>query len=280
MNSVIQLLLIRILLPASCQPKQYKTKSDYKLGLDDDGIIVEKFESTIIDENRFNNNNKVFKVGTAFKYDFKHLTKTGEAKYFKIHEDLKSWEFVDTKSMDSLIVKSVIIEVMNENPMAKFIPDYNQTPIAFKLIEGIPFSMSGAIENEANIWIHPPRDHYFKILELNPFPYIKAPYKIGTKWTWRLMIGNQWADDRWKTWEGNIDNKYEYEITDKVTLETNLCSLECFVIESKAVSRIGTTALKAYYHPKFGFVKLNYTNIDQSKTILTLTAYVMNENRN
>jgi len=52
------------------------------------------------------------------------------------------------------------------------------------------FSMSGTIENEGNVWIHPPRDNYFKIIELNPFPYIKAPYNIGAKWAWKLKIVN------------------------------------------------------------------------------------------
>jgi hypothetical protein len=191
--------------------------------------------------------------------------------YFQIDENLKGWTFVDEEATDSLIVKSVVIDVVNGNPMSQFLPDYNQTVIAYELIEGIPFSMSGVIENEANVWMHPPREHYFKILELNPFPYIKAPYEVGTTWTWDLGIGSSWADERWKTWEGVIENTYQYEITDQVTLETDMGDLDCFVIESSAESRIGETALTAYFHPEYGFVRLNYTNIDGSKTNLVLT---------
>ena len=138
--------------------------------------------------------------------------------------------------------------------------------------------MSGAIENEGNVWIHPPRDKYFEILELNPFPYIKAPYNIGTKWTWRLDIGDSWADGRWKLWNGSIENKYYYEITGKQTLKMALGEVECFVIESDAKSRIGETKLTAYFNTKFGFVKLNYTNIDGSKTNLVLEEFSENEN--
>ena len=56
-----------------------------------------------------------------------------------------------------------------------------------------------------------------------------------------------------------------------MTLETDMGDLDCFVIESSAESRIGETALTAYFHPEYGFVRLNYTNIDGSKTNLVLT---------
>ncbi len=206
-----------------------------------------------------------------------HITSNNNKKYFTIKEDRESWGFVDLDSTDSSTIKSVIIEVANGNPMTQLDPDYNQTTLFYKLEDSNEFEMSGAIENEGNIWIHPPREKYFRILELNPFPYIKAPYEIGTKWTWNLRIGDQWADERWKIWEGYIENKYQYEITDKRTIKTNLGNLECYIIESNAKSRIGETELIAYFNPKFGFVKLNYTNIDRSKTNLELTEHTEKE---
>ncbi|MDC6405057.1 MULTISPECIES: hypothetical protein [Maribacter] len=257
----------------SCNSKVDKSKIDYDLVSDDDGILVEKFDSTQVDINKYNKNNMIYKVGISFKYDFEHLTTTGEKKYFKIDDNREGWEFVSSEAEDSLVVKSLIIQVMNGNPMAQFIPDYNQTAIAYKLIPGIPFTMSGVIENEANIWVHPPREHYFSILELNPFPYIKAPYEIGTQWNWKLKIGSQWADHRWKIWEGNIENNYHYEITNKVKLQTNFGELVCLVIESTAESSLGTTHLTTYFNANYGFVKLNYTNIDGSRTHLELSEH-------
>lgn len=277
MKSIYILLILLLPSIVSCQSISGDTGKDYELILDDDGILVEKFDSTYVDENKYNTNNIVFKPGTSFTYAFEHLTAAGEPLYFKINPDRESWDFVEAESTDSTTIKSVIIQVMGGNPMAQFVPDYNQTAIAYILVEGAPFSMSGVIENEANVWVHPPRDHYFKILELNPFPYIKAPYTVGTEWTWDLKIGSQWGDRRWKTWEGNIDNKYQYKITDEVILETAIGDLECLVIESSAVSKIGQTALVAYYHPEYGFVQLNYTNIDGSKTNLVLTEHLKNE---
>ena len=93
-----------------------------------------------------------------------------------------------------------------------------------------------------------------------------------------MGIGDHWADERWKVWEGKIENEYEYEITDKRTLKTDLGEIECLVIESNAKSRIGETKLTAYFNPEYGFVKLDYTNIDGSKTNLELTEHSEKKN--
>ena len=263
---------------ANCQSKSNQVEKNYELFADDDGILVEKFDSTIVDENKYNHNNIIYKVGNSFKYKFEHITPQGKINFFKVINDQSGWEFVEFKNTDSTTITFVVIEVANGNPMAEHIPDYNQTGLIYKSGYEKGYSMSGAIENEENVWIHPPRDKYFEILELNPFPYIKAPYEIGTKWTWHLGIGDHWADGRWKLWNGKIENKYEYNITDKRTLKTDLGEVECFVIESNAKSRIGETKLTAYFNPKFGFVKLDYTNIDGSKTNLELTELVEKKN--
>lgn len=57
--------------------------------------------------------------------------------------------------------------------------------------------------------------------------YIKMPNKIGTKWNWKLKIGDHWSDKRWLEWKGGIENIYEYEIIDK-NIETRLGNLKMF----------------------------------------------------
>ncbi|MDW9379143.1 hypothetical protein [Chryseobacterium sp. JV558] len=47
-------------------------------------------------------------------------------------------------------------------------------------------------------------------------------------------------------------------------------NLECYIVHAIANSRIGKTELISYFNPKFGFVKLEYTNIDNTKTVLEL----------
>ena len=273
MKTLTILVLAFVIALTSCTSSEKKPQVAYDLVSSTSGISVEKFDEEITDENKYNYNNEVFKVGTKFTYDFQHFTPENEVKYFKVHDDQKSWDFVDENNEDSNAVKNVIIGTLSGNPMSKWVPDYDQTAISYQFKENTPFSISGVIENEANIWMHPPRDQYFKILELNPFPYIKAPYEVGTKWNWRLQIGGQWGDERWKTWKGNIENIYQYEITAKKNIDTSLGNLECFVVESTAKSRLGETALTAYFHQKYGFVKLDYTNINQSKTLLELVEH-------
>ncbi len=234
------------------------------------GIVHEKFDSTVVDNNKYNNDNIVFKVGTTFKYDFQHITPEGKLKYFKVNDSNRTWEFVDEDETDDKTISAVIIEVLDGNPMGDGIPGYNQTNLKYVLRSMSNYSISGVIENEANTWMHPPRDYYFRILELNPFPYIKSPFITGTSWTWKLKIGDGWGDERWKLWEGSIENTYSYSITDEQIIETSMGELKCFVVTSEAESRIGKTGLTAFYNPEYGFIKLDYLNIDGSKTVLKL----------
>lgn len=256
----------------NCQSEIKNSTKDYVI-VNDDGVYVEKFDSTNFDENKYNHNNIIYKVGSSLKYKFEHLTRKGKVKFFARQKFSGLWEFVDFEKADSNTVQSLVITVLNGNPMSASIPDYNQTVISFEIGNDIRTSRSGVIENEENVWMHPPGVDYFKILKINPFPFIKAPYEIGTKWKWNMAIGDHWADERWKSWKGQIENNYKYEIVDTCTVKTVFGRIECFVVEAKADSRIGKTELKAFFSATFGFVKLNYVNIDGSKTNLELIEF-------
>lgn len=275
MKSLLTLYLLIIVGLTSCKVKKIsQIQNKYQIVTDDDGILVEKFDSSIVDDDKYNHNNIVYKAGNKFKYKYEHITLQNEIQLFKITEG-ENWEFIDKNKADATTEKYVEVIALPGNPMSQHIPDYNQTAIVYKNTSSS--SMTGVIENEANVWVHPPRYNYFRILELNPFPYIKAPYEVGTKWTWNLRIGDQWADERWKIWEGSIENKYNYEITDIQKLETVFGKIKCYVIESSAKSRIGETMLTAYFNEKYGFVKLNYTNINGTKTNIELIEFKENE---
>lgn len=128
--------------------------------------------------------------------------------------------------------------------------------------------------------MHPPRDKYFRILELNPFPFIKAPCEVGNKWEWELEIGSFWGDERWRTWEGSITNTYRYEITAEKTVNTEFGELEVYEITATASSRLGETGLTALFNPKYGFIDLAYQNIDRSRTVLELIAHFEHQDPN
>jgi hypothetical protein len=150
---------------------------------------------------------------------------------------------VDT-AVSFMVLRIPTKREMRESELPKY-----QTPIEYSYLDqhGKPLTMrayTGVVENPQNIWIHPPREALFRILELNPFPYVKFPYKAGKTWKWKLGIGDYWEDERWKTWEKTITNKYTYTITDTACrLSTLLGDLTCCKIYSKAVSKLGKTSL-------------------------------------
>lgn len=273
---IIKIILI-LLIHFSCFSQTIK--DNYIL--DDVGIMVENCEKSNQDEDKYSKDNKIYTIGKKFIYTYyyenlkeeKFLIEKGE-KIKKGGYSIFGWRFIEIVKQNEQTLKNIVLKSISGNPFEEQIPDYNQTGISYEYImnNNLPLTMevTGVIENEVNTWVHPPRSNFFQILELNPFPYIKAPYEIGAKWNWKLEIGDHWSDKRWLEWKGGIENKYDYQITDKTMVSTKLGNLECFVIKAKAKSRIGETALISYFNPEYGFVKLEYKNIDGTKTVLEL----------
>lgn len=267
-----------LLLTVSCSTQ--KNKENYIT--DYDGIVVEKKDATKKYDEIYNDNNTIYTVGKKLKYSYFYQNIKGEKKLIRRGKEVKQpqgystyeWEFVAFDKQDTETVNHIISQASSGNPFEEDNPEYNQTAISYDYVMNngklLTREMTGGIENKSNVWIHPPRSNFFEILELNPFPYIKAPYKIGTKWNWKLKIGEHWSDKRWLEWKGGIENVYDYEIKEKKKLSIKLGNLECYIVHANAKSRIGETELISYFNPKFGFVKLEYKNIDGTKTVLEL----------
>lgn len=264
-----------------CRSQEPEPAPNYSL-LEKDGIFTEQFDSTNVEDGRYTENNETFKAGSVFIYSFKHISKEGEEYFFRFDPSYENrmiaWHFVPVDSVSETTHRQVRITVKpGLEPMINNVADYDQTVIQFEYpIEtgrSAFSSHSGVIENEKNIWMHPPRDQYFRILELNPFPFIKAPYEVGNTWQWELGIGGFWGDERWKTWEGSINNEYRYEITDKKAITTIFGDLEVYEITATAQSELGETGLTALFDEQYGFIELDYENIDGSRTLLELVEY-------
>lgn len=249
---------------------------------DYDGIAIEKKDATKKYDQIYNDNNAIYTVGKKLKYSYFYQNITGEKFLIRRGKETVQpqgystydWEFVGVDKQDNETVSYIFSQAISGNPFEEDNPEYNQTAISYDYVmnngKSLTRELTGGIENKLNVWIHPPRNSFFKILELNPFPYIKAPYKVGTKWNWKLKISDHWADKRWMEWKDGIENIYNYEIIDKKNISTKFGNLECYVVKANAKSRIGQTELISYFHPKFGFIKLEYKNIDETKTVLEL----------
>lgn len=120
-----------------------------------------------------------------------------------------------------------------------------------------------------NVWMHPPREFLFKILQLNPFPFIQGPYKLGTTWEGKLVVGDHWSDSRWKYFTGSVEIQFEYEILEPETIKIDsFGDINCIVVYATGSSSLGKSYLKSWFHTSEGFIRLEYTNIDGSKIVL------------
>ncbi|KMQ66198.1 hypothetical protein ACM46_01145 [Chryseobacterium angstadtii] len=272
-----QTMTLFLLIPISF----FSQKTEKNFIIDDDGITVEKLNKTLSYDDNYNKDNKIYKIGRRFIYSYYYENQEGKKILVGKGEPIKQqdyyihdWKFIPIDNPTDETVKNIILKPVTGNIFKHHLPDYNQTGISYEYVMGNSLALNtettGVIENEMNLWIHPPRSNFFEILEINPFPYIKAPYKTGNKWKWKLEIGDGWSDKRWKEWTGGIENSYEYEITDRKNIPTKLGNLDCYVVTAKATSRIGETGLISYFSPIYGFIKLEYKNIDGTKTVLEL----------
>lgn len=234
-----------------------------------DGIMFELFEN---DTNRFiySSDNTVYTDNKLYVYSYTY-SKYGEEFLFQGTGE-ENWEFVLKANANDSAARTIEMQIITDSTF-QFLPkttSKGQSILHYSfynaLQDKLPVqSFTGLVENPKNIWLHPPRSFLFRILELNPFPYIKFPVEKGLRWKWKLTIGSQWGDARWKEWSSAIVNKYKYRITETDhTLETALGPMVCTVVEATAKNRIGTTKATFYFEETIGFVKYEYVNIDGS----------------
>jgi len=228
-----------------------------------DGIFYEIFPDTT-NINCYTEDNEIYKLDNVYNFNYQYITKDGEELYYQ-RFSFSEWEFVPK---EDIIDEAVVAFQMKVVPGA--CNGEMQSCIEFRYVmntgDFVPmWETTGLIENKKNIWTHPPRSSFFEILQLNPFPFIQKSYEKGNKWRWSLKIGSHYGDYRWKEWNGNIENQYTYEIVDTNSMtHTPLGELNCYKIDSFAESELGKTYLTAYFNETYGFVRLEYINIDGS----------------
>jgi hypothetical protein len=59
---------------------------------------------------------------------------------------------------------------------------------------------TGVIDNVKNVWMHPPRQFSFKILQMSPFPFYVFDESL-TKWSWKLDMAKPYFDKHWLSFE-------------------------------------------------------------------------------
>ena len=135
---------------------------------------------------------------------------------------------------------------------------------------GIKHEQTGLVEVCRDISMSPPLNNHFLITELNPFPEIREPFVKDNSWQSTKTTSEIGGSQKWKTWQGSVEVNSTYRIRDTQTIKTNIGFLKCFVVEATAQSSLGETRLVAYFNEEYGFVKLNYTNIDSSFLVMDI----------
>lgn len=241
----------------------------------ENGIYSEKPNNKDTSNLRYTIDNKIYTHNRTINYDYYFQLENDTTKYkFRTNEESK-YSLCSKYDCDAEIIDKIKLEVNDRLFLFDFDSTYNQTVISYYYLSNYNNILSkestGIIENNKNLWIHPPRNFDFKILEINPFPFISFE---EDDWSWSLEIGDLWSSQKWKTWEGIINVSYKYKNVGKTNIMTKLGEIECIVTESEAISTIGSTFLKSFYNEKYGFVKLEYTNIDNSKLIYEIENFL------
>ncbi len=138
---------------------------------------------------------------------------------------------------------------------------------------------TGVIENKLKIWMHPPRNNEFSILEYSPFPYVKFPLQVGREWNWELALGKYWENKSLSVRADDI-MKYIYliESHEKVKSEFSEKEIDCYKITSKSINERFDSSLTCYFNNDYGFVNLFYKNIDKSELRFELIDICFKEN--
>ncbi len=209
-------------------------------------VFVEKIaKDKLKDENRYNLDNEIYKVGRLFIYDF---------------------EFLRDGVIAHSEVNSIRFEVLSGlSPFIRIDSSYNQT--VFKLFyighsnEVLFRERTGLIENERNVWLHPPRSSDMEILQMNAFPYFKFDDKIE-EWKWNLEASyNEYR---------NINLNHEYTRGAKEYLQLEGKTYLCYIVYSKTTSTLNISTAKFYFNSKFGYMKMKFKNFDGTTHIFTL----------
>lgn len=187
-------------------------------------------------DNRYDLDNKIYKVGRIFKFkiEYKDLTKDSIDENFleiEIHGGTKPFSDIDST--------------------------YSQTVIKIKYLNKedklLAFERTGIIENEMNTWLHPPRSNTFHILQLNAFPFYIKSESVKKRWSWELEC----THDIFK----NIVIPHKYF---QKKINSSFKGEDKYIIKSYSKSKAGQSKTINKFSSLYGFTEMRFINYDKS----------------
>ncbi len=245
------------------------------------GLWIEKNPVARTDSSRNNVDNTIFLPDRIFAYTYTYTDSVGQQYYMTKDDDRinssKNWIFVPTDRVDKETITEIWYTVERGLGKLKSVqPGLNKTAVRLNYVSPAgPTPLrewNGLIENSRNIWMYPPRNMAFAQLVFNPYPYVDLPLEAGRTWSWRTEVNARYSDERWRTFTGKPDPTFLYKAIGQEAITTPFGSLSCWRIEASGTSTVGTTSSIFYFHPQYGFVRIEHHTISNGLIVFTLKA--------
>lgn len=242
---------------------------------------LETFDSgyDIITEGANPKDNLIFSSCNTFTYEYtveKNGVKLlGQYKEEQKNNPFTNWDFIkyDDKGTQTYIEKFILYTPLE----TKETVSPNQSLIKVLWVNSdnslLMDSNEGIIENHENIWMHPLRSYHMWPTFTAPWPYIDYPLEIGKKYKWWKKLDGGWGSDKYVQWDKIIHFDYEYEVTGTDILTVNNKTIECYIIDASGLSEIGKTKVTFFFNPTIGFVRYDYTLMDDSSITMYLVDF-------
>ncbi len=238
-----------------------------------------------LDEGPHNPNvddNIIFKGGRVFTYSYQIFDSLGtEEKIITTYNFTKynpvDWKREKLPVEDVLVseypIDSIRIKVFNNTGNSTQADQ--QTMIVYEYFNEkgtiVPETeRTGLFEDSTSIALNPPRNSGFALLQFSPYPEIEFPLSIGKTWNSSQTIPIEWAELVRLEFENPVNVYSTFTVKEQTTLDTPLGMLPVWVIEAVGENRFRDTKTILYFNEAFGFVKMEFDNVDGSRIVMSL----------
>ena len=230
----------------------------------------------------YTEDNLIYTEGREFIYDYYYAV---EGHHYLIGEGGHTLVSPDSADDQTIQQVSFVVDRKQGQMMRDMIPDYRQSGINYHYYTADGTSLqpregSGLIENEVNVWLHPfRRSTYFAMLNINPYPYVRLPLRVGDQYHWQLGLGGPtYTNPIWAVWEGPTVRKHTYRVVSKQVTDYPFAdAVETYTIEAIATSEIGPSAATFIFSETYGFVELHYANLNNSRFVFKLARIIFSQ---
>ena len=243
------------------------------------GIMVEDISSSNTDPERYNKDNMIYKTGRSFIFDYTYKDKSGKQFYFEVPDqsDMNNWRLIPFEKTNKNTIKQFRMVVQQGlEPYIDRDPNFNMSIVGVEFMMDNDFMeqklLTLLVENEKNTWLTPPRNFLFEVLELSPYPFMLYPPDQRRPWRWDRKISDRWSKPNRLEWKGRLDVSYKYAHHGHKLMRTPLGEIRCYDIHAMAVvgDKQQVTKLDFIYNEEFGFISMDYLNIDSSTLLIKL----------